>query len=102
MVYSKDFSAFVSCPEGKEGTIVLRDGVKVLKDFSFSCCTNISDIVIPASVTEICPNAFAFIEPRKVWNGEKYDVVWPFAIHAPAGSYAEQYANEHGISFVTE
>lgn len=102
LIYSKDFSELVCCPEGKEGTVVLCDGVKVLKDFSFSCCTSLSDIVIPASVTEICPNAFAFIEPRKVWNGEKYDVVWPFTIHAPAGSYAERYAKDNGIPFVTE
>lgn len=102
MIYSKDFSTLICCPEGKCGTVVLHDGVKVIKDYAFSCCVRLSDIVIPASVTEICPRAFAFVEPLNVWNGAEYVKAWPFAIHSSSGSYAEQYAKEHGISFVTE
>ncbi len=92
-------------------SIVIPNGVSAIKDFTFSDCHNLvsfsvpdgiteigccafcrcaslSNIVIPESVTIIADNAFAECEK--------------LIIHAPAGSYAEQYAKEKNIPFVAE
>lgn len=60
-----------------------------------------TDLYLPSSLTKICRNAFA----SRCWNEQKMD--WEMGIknvtiHAPAGSYAEQYAKENNIPFVAE
>ena len=69
-------------------TVILPDGVKRIKGCAFYCCNNLVEVFVPASVAKIgkyvfddCPN---------------------LTIHAPAGSYAEQYAKENNIPFIAE
>ena len=71
---------FEECKQLKE--IVIEDGVETIEK-SFKYCTALEKVTIPASVTEIDPNAFKGCEN--------------VTIIAEPGSYAESYANEQGI-----
>ncbi len=68
-------------------SVIIPDGITSIGFFAFDCCTKMESITIPVTVNAInmafthCPN---------------------LTIHAPAGSYAEQYAKEHNIPFVAE
>lgn len=69
-------------------SIVLPDGAKEIGFCAFNDCTGLISITIPNSITKIdwsafkgCPN---------------------LTIHAPLGSYAEQYAKKNNIPFVAE
>ena len=72
----------------KNKCIVIQEGVRKIGDYVLFGCVYLTDIVIPASVTEIGTGAFR--DCHKL------------TIHAPAGSYAEQYAKENNIPFVAE
>ena len=72
----------------KNKCVVVQEGVRKIGDFVLFGCVYLTDIVIPASVTEIGTGAFR--DCHKL------------TIHAPAGSYAEQYAKEHNIPFMAE
>lgn len=60
---------------------------------AFVGCTALKDIYIPENVSKIAKNAFLT---------QKGKLLKALTIHAPAGSYAEQYAKEHNIPFVAE
>lgn len=66
----------------------IREGTTQICNRAFSDCTGLTDLTIPASVTEIGWRAFRGCEH--------------LTIHAPAGSYAQQYAEEHHIPFAAE
>ena len=68
-------------------SIVLPESVKEIGNYAFSGCTSLTSVVIPDSVKEIDWHAFDNCNRKK------------FIIHAPSGSYAEQYAKEYGIKF---
>ena len=69
-------------------SVIISDGITSIGMFAFDCCSSMEAISIPASVTEIDDMAF--------------DHCSNLTIQAPAGSYAEQYAREHGIPFTAE
>lgn len=75
--------AFYNCTN--LSNVILSDGVKDVYFQAFANCASLKDITIPDSVTFIHFNAF--------------DGCNNFTIHAPMGSYAEQYAKKHGIVF---
>ena len=79
-------SAFCDCKNLSEVTI--GSGIVNLENSCFENCGNLSSVTIPKTVTKIGWKAFA-----KCPN---------LTIHAPAGSYAENYAKEHNIPFVAE
>lgn len=66
-------------------SVTLPDGTQEIGVSAFEECDNLSEISIPASVTTIGKDTFASC-PKLV-------------IHAPAGSYAEKYAEKHQIPF---
>ena len=68
-------------------TIKLPDSVKSIGIWAFGGCRNL-DITIPESVTSIDKEAFLKSEG--------------VTIHGKRGSYAETFANENGIAFVSE
>ena len=78
--------AFADCEELKN--VVIPDSVTRIGYAAFAYCGGLTNIIIPDSVTEIGQEAFA--DCHKL------------TIHAPAGSYAEQYAKENNIPFVAE
>lgn len=67
-------------------SINIPNDVTEIEGLAFKCCCCLESIEISDSVTKIGSNAFGGC-------GEH------FAIHAPAGSYAEQYARENKIYF---
>ena len=63
-------------------------GIPKISRGAFAACLTLKEVFIPESVIEIETGAFT-----------KTDML---TIYAPAGSYAETYAKENNISFVTE
>ena len=78
--------AFFKCE--KLQSMSLPEGVRTIGAYAFSGCKDLAELNIPESVIEIGEGAFAGCGS--------------LTIHAPAGSYAEQYAKENNIPFVAE
>ena len=72
----------------KNKAVVIMDGIKRIGGSAFAGCVYMTDVCLPASVSEIGMDAF--VDCHKL------------TIHAPAGSYAETYAKENNIPFVAE
>jgi len=110
VLYNKNQTELVICPEGKGGEYIVPNsvtgisdnaflncteltcvkipaGVKTIGKFAFAYCWKLTDITIPASVTSIGDSVF-------VGDSE-------FTIHGYTGSYAQTYADENGIPFVS-
>lgn len=76
---------FQNCTSLTEFTV--PDSVNKIYDFAFSGCTSLEKVVIPKSVKSISANAF-----NKCSN---------LTIYGYSKSYAESYAEENGINFVS-
>lgn len=88
--------AFSACEQLKE--ILIPSSINTIDEGTFSQCKALEKIYIPSSVNSIFD---VDQDPRKqqmlpFWNCEK------LTIYTPAGSVAEQYAKDHGISVVTD
>lgn len=78
---------------------------------AFIFCHNITSITIPDSVEELVFGAFEYcigletviipMSVKDIWN-DVFRGCEKLTIHAPAGSYAEQFAKEKGIPIVIE
>lgn len=68
--------------------VVIPNGAKWIESGAFLKCRNLKSVTIPESVTYIGEEAF---------DGCPYDMV----IYGVIGSYAEQYAEEYNIRFVS-
>ena len=103
VLYSKDFSALLECPDGLTGKYTVRDGtsridfgafdgsaltevalpdsVTVIDAFAFYGCTGLNEIVIPAGVKEIGDSAFYACENLKAvyFLGNAPETVGEFA-----------------------
>ncbi len=91
--------AFEGCE--KLTNVILPDGVLTIDNGAFSGCISLTSIYIPASVTRIgSPADLVSINTR--FDPRAFIGCENLSIHAPAGSYAEQYAKENNIPFVTE
>ena len=75
--------AFRNCR--KLTCVIFPEGMKHLGYWAFYACRNLQTAVIPASVSEIERGAF--------------EICPLLTIHAPKGSYAEDYARKNGIKF---
>ena len=75
--------AFCECEMLKQ--ITLPNGLISIDAFAFWKCANLSKIIMPTSATEIHNLAFADCDS--------------LTIHAPAESYAIQFAKENGIQY---
>ena len=68
--------------------VTISDGVQIIDQKAFLDCFNLKKVTIPNSVTYIGDRVFEKCEK--------------LTIHAPKGSYAEQYARRNLIAFVAE
>ncbi|MDR0322542.1 MAG: leucine-rich repeat domain-containing protein [Treponema sp.] len=57
MLYNKDKSVLLQCPEGKT-TVIIPDSVTNIEERAFLGCTNLVNIIIPNSVISIGEEAF--------------------------------------------
>ena len=117
---------------GKGGEVNIPEGVKRIENSAFSNCDAVTGVTFPSSIREIGNNAFyscsgltSVTIPEGVreigikafdWCLYLKDIRLPQSvktiktdainslvmIHAPAGSYAEQYAKKNGNPFVAE
>ena len=62
ILFSKDGTTLISCPEGKSGNIVIPNGVTSIADCGFDNCLKLRGITIPNSVTSIGEYAFCSCE----------------------------------------
>ena len=69
-------------------SVMIPEDVTSIGDSAFAWCCGVTSITIPESVTSIGKDAFYACSA--------------LTIHAPSGSYAEQYAKENNIPFVAE
>ena len=81
-----EYKAFSWC--SSLTSITLPVSLATIGGEAFCGCSGLTRMTIPASVTSIGSEAFSHC-PK-------------LTIHAPAGSYAEQYAKKHNIPFVAE
>ena len=100
---------FDYCGPGED--VVIPEGVTSIGREAFYGCESLTSVIIPAGVMEIgdlafcvCENLKSVIIPTSVRSikGETFGGCSLLTIHAPAGSYAEQYAKENNIPFVAE
>jgi hypothetical protein len=78
------FGSFDNCNKLTEFTV--PDGVETI-DLAFHGCINLEHLYLPASVRRM---------------NDRFEDSPKLTIHAPAGSYAEQFAKENKIPFATE
>ncbi len=77
--------AFEDCSSLEE--VILPEGITNIEPYTFSMCTSLKTAVIPDSVTDIDSNAFYGCDN--------------VTISCNSGSFAEQFAKEYGIPYVT-
>lgn len=80
-------SSFMSCTNLRE--LVLNDGLEKIDTFALSGCESLKRLYVPGSVSEIGINAI-------------FAVHEDFVMVGTAGSVAESYAKENGITFEVE
>lgn len=80
--------AFFGCDNLRSVTIA-PGLTKILKS-TFGCCPKLKSVTLPSSVREI--EASVFPQRGKL-------ILHPITIYAPAGSYAQKYAQENGYRF---
>ena len=86
------YGAFDGCE--KLQNVAILEGVASIGCQAFYGCVNLTDVTIPASVREIDRSAFTYNPEIGI-----VIIMKGLTIHAPAGSYAEQYARENDIKF---
>ena len=78
-----DVRAFAACPLLEK--VVIPEGTETIGFGAFMMCSNLTDLTIPESVKSIGPTAFSGC-PK-------------LTIHGYAGSSAETYAEQYGLTF---
>ncbi len=100
--------AFWGCSGLKD--IIIPDGVTVIENHTFYECTGLTGITIPDGVTSIgeaafwgCDNLKSITLPDSVTriDEDAFAECSNLTIHGSSGSYAEQYAADAGIPFVS-
>lgn len=57
IVYSKSGETLMLCPAGRKGSVTVAEGTRAINDMAFAH-SQISEVVLPGSVEEICASAF--------------------------------------------
>ena len=111
VLFNRERTELIQYPCGRVGSYTIPDGVRSIRFEAFRWCPGLTEVVIPESVTSIEGYAFSVCKaltsiriPESVTEiGEKaFAGCGSLTIHAPAGSYAEQYAKAKNIPFVVE
>ena len=62
ILFDKNKTTLIRCPQRKTYVYVIPDNVKIIEDYAFSRCTDLTTIVIPNTVTDIGNYAFSYCE----------------------------------------
>ena len=104
-----DSIAFSGCKT--LASITLPKNITEIEMFAFRKCTSLTSISIPSCVKKLgygafykCTSLASITIPESVETIDMcaFEDCFNLTIHAPAGSYAEQYAKENNIPFVAE
>lgn len=60
VLYNKDKTVLVMCPNGKKGEFIIPDHVTTIGDYAFHYCASVTSMTIPSSVTNIGKYAFYY------------------------------------------
>ncbi|HOU09959.1 MAG TPA: S8 family serine peptidase, partial [Clostridiales bacterium] len=58
MLYNRDKTRLILCPEGRTGTVAIPAGVTLIGDYAFEDCGLLADVLFPQSLKEIGEGAF--------------------------------------------
>ena len=98
ILYNKDKTELLYCPEGKAGVIRIPDGVTKISEYAFRreyySVNNINIIIIPSSVTERDDNSGIPYD----YNGYPSGIF----IQCAKGSAAEEYAKQYNMDYYAE
>lgn len=53
ILYNKDKTILIICPNGKEGSVIIPNSVTVIEDYAFSNCEFLTEIILPDGITRI-------------------------------------------------
>lgn len=59
ILYNKDMTALIRCPQGKTGTVDIPESVTFISGGAFSSCSKLTGITVPGSVETIGEKAFS-------------------------------------------
>ena len=62
VLFSKDMTALICYPKGRQGPYVIPDSVTTIGDYAFESCEGLTNVTIPNSVTTIGGSAFRSCE----------------------------------------
>lgn len=116
ILYDKCEKTLLFCPAGRSGNLTVPEGVTEIGEMAFAGCTRLVNVVLPDGVLKIGEAAFKMPDfkecahlsnlriPASVTEIDEnaFDGCPSLMIHAPAGSFAERYAESHGILFEAE
>jgi len=60
ILFDRDQTTLLLCPRGKSGSYSVRAGVNTIADSAFNNCRNLTEIILPESLTSIGSFAFAY------------------------------------------
>jgi len=60
VMFSKDMSILLTCPNGKSGSYTIPESVKIIGEFAFDKCTKLTSVILPSNLTSIKSNGFFF------------------------------------------
>lgn len=74
---------FVGCSSQKSGTVTITPGTTAIADYAFAYCTNLQEVVLPETVTNIGSGAFYCC--GEVDNSGFFPIVREFKVNIPYG-----------------
>ena len=60
VMFSKDMSTLLTCPNGKTGSYTIPESVKTIGEFAFDKCTKLTSVILPSKVESIKSHGFFF------------------------------------------
>ena len=67
VLYTKDGSKLLYCPKAKSGKVTICTGTSIIGEASLLLCKNVTEIVIPDTVTTVEKNAFYVNDKAVFW-----------------------------------
>lgn len=115
LLYSKDGTRLLACPLGKTGTVTVREGTQEIAARAFYYGGNLmaDTVIIPEGVTAIRSFNFSSTSYNLVFklylpasltdiHPDMFEYAHEVEVHCPAGSAADTFAREAGVTVINE